>query len=307
MTRLLKARSLVARRTFLVAPLAVVAIAAAGCGGSSASSTANPTELIKAGNVALKGAHTVGFDVKLSLDLNGQLNAPQAATVFNGPVTVELKGHAAQAENGKPAAFDATFAVDTSAATINGELLSADGKTGYIKIPALLGDTWESFPISQHASDSSPMGVTPTKLDSQLKGLNPENWLKNVSVTSSDGNDTVSADLDPAKMVSDIVTLSNGKISASDQKQLDQVKGAINVAHGSVSYDQSSHLPSSASAELTVTVPKALATEASGLTGFDFKIDATFDDWNQAVNVEAPSSSKPLDLSGLNNMFSNGL
>ncbi len=27
------------------------------------------------------------------------------------------------------------------------------------------------------------------------------------------------------------------------------------------------------------------------------KIDANFDDWNQPVNVTAPSSSKPLDLS----------
>jgi hypothetical protein len=306
MTRLLNTRSPAGRRTLLVAPLAVVAIAAAGCGGSSASSTANPTALIKAGNVALKSAKTVGFDVKLSLDLNGQLNAPQAATVFNGPVTVELKGHSTKAENGNPAAFDATFAVDTSAATINGEVLSADGKTGYVKIPALLGDTWESFPINEHAAGPSTT-ITPTKLDSQLKGLDPQSWLKNVSVTSDSGNDTVSADLDPAKMVSDIVTLSNGKISAADQKQLDQFKGAINVAHGSVSYDQSSHLPSAASAELTVTVPKALSTEAAGLTGFDFKIDATFDDWNQAVNVQAPSSSKPLDLSGLNNMFSSGL
>ena len=39
-----------------------------------------------------------------------------------------------------------------------------------------------------------------------------------------------------------------------------------------------------------MTVPKALAGQADGLTGFDFKIDATFDDWNQDVNVTAPSS-----------------
>jgi hypothetical protein len=305
MTRLLKTRSVIARRSLLLAPLAVVAIAA-GCGGSSSASTANPSELIKAGNVALKSATTVGFDVKISLDLDGQLNAPQAANVFNGPVTVELKGHSAKGENGKPAAFDATFAVDTSAATINGEVLSADGKTGYVKVPALMGDEWESFPINEHAAGPSST-ITPTPLDSQLKGLDPESWLKNVSVTSNDGSDTVSADLDPAKMVADIVTLSNGKITPQEQTQLDQVKGAINVAHGSVSYDQSSHLPSAASAELAVTLPKVLAKEANGLTGLDFKIDATFDDWNKDVSVQAPTSSKPLDLSGLNNMFSSGL
>ena len=111
------------RRTLLLAPLAVVAIsAAAGCGGSSTASTADPTELINAGNAAVKNATSVGFDVKLSLDLNGQLNAPQAATILNGPVTVELKGHAAKSQNGSPAAFDATFTVDTSAASITGEV-----------------------------------------------------------------------------------------------------------------------------------------------------------------------------------------
>ena len=85
------------RRTLLLAPLAVVAISAAGCGGSSTASSADPTELIQAGNAAVKDATSVGFDVKLSLDLNGQLNTPQAATILNGPVTVELKGHAAKA------------------------------------------------------------------------------------------------------------------------------------------------------------------------------------------------------------------
>ena len=298
------------RRTLLLAPLAVVAISAAGCGGSSTASTADPTELINAGNAAVKNATSVGFDVKLSLDLNGQLNAPQAATILNGPVTVELKGHAAKAQNGSPAAFDATFTVDTSAASITGEVMSPDGKTGYVKIPVLLGQDWESFPINQHSSStgSGTDTIDPTgQMDKQLKGLNPQNWLKNVTVSSGDGNDTVSADLDPTKLAADIVSLSKGAISAADQKQLDELTGALDVAHGSVSYDQSTHLPSAVSAEVTVTVPKALAGQADGLTGFDFKIDATFDDWNQDVTVTAPSSSKPLDLSGLSNMFSNGM
>ena len=277
--------------------------------GRAHASTANPTELINAGNAAVKNATSVGFDVKLSLDLNGQLNAPQAATILNGPVTVELKGHAAKAQNGSPAAFDATFTVDTSAASITGEVMSPDGKTGYVKIPVLLGQDWESFPINQHSSStgSGTDTIDPTgQMDKQLKGLNPQNWLKNVTVSSGDGNDTVSADLDPTKLAADIVSLSKGAISAADQKQLDELTGALDVAHGSVSYDQSTHLPSAVSAEVTVTVPKALAGQADGLTGFDFKIDATFDDWNQDVNVTAPSSSKPLDLSGLSNMFSNG-
>ncbi len=300
------------RRTLLLAPLAVVAISAAGCGGSSTASTADPAELIKAGNAAVKDATSVGFDVKLSLDLNGQLNAPQAATIMNGPVTVELKGHAAKAQNGSPAAFDATFTVDTSAASITGEVMSPDGKTGYVKIPVLLGQDWESFPINQHSSSSSTGSGTDTidptgQMDKQLKGLNPQSWLKNVTVSSGDGNDTVSADLDPTKLAADIVSLSKGAISASDQKQLDELTGALDVAHGSVSYDQSTHLPSAVSAEVTVTVPKSLASKADGLTGFDFKVDATFNDWNQGVTVTAPSSSKPLDLSGLSSMFSNGM
>jgi hypothetical protein len=296
------------RRTLFVAPLAVIAIAAAGCGGSSSSSNADPAQLIKDGNVALKSAHSVGFDVKVSLDLNGQLSstAAPAAAMLNGPVTVELKGHASKSGDA-PSAFDTTFTVDTSGFSVKGEVLSADGKTGYVTIPALLGDGWKSFPIK--SSHTAMGGTDAQKLDlnQKLKGVDPATWLKNLVVTSSDGNDTISADLDPAKMVADIIAASNTKPTAADTKQINQLTGAINVAHGSVSYDQSSHLPSAASAEVTVTVPPSLVSKTQGVNGFDFKIDASFDDWNKDVSVTPPSSSEPLNLAKVNMLGAGGL
>jgi hypothetical protein len=297
MTRLQNIRSRINRRTLWLAPLAVVAVAASGCGSASGSSSANPTELIKAGNVALKSAHSVGFDVKLSLDTDGQLSSGGGA-MLSGPVTVELKGHAGK-DGTKPAAFDTTFSIDTSAATINGEVLSPDGKTGYVQIPALLGDGWKSFPINTSSHGQLPVGNEDSTKLSKFKGLNPADWLSNVTVTSSDGDDTVSADLDPAKIAKDVLAMMPKQATAAETKQINQLTGAVKVSHGSVSYDNSSHLPSAINGELSVTLPPALASQAQGITGFDLKVDATFSDWNEDVNVSAPSGAQPLDLTNL--------
>ncbi len=276
------------RRAVWAAPLAAVVLAA-GCGGGS---TADPAALIASGKAALKTAHSAGFDVKLSLQTQGQAAAEGA--LLRGPVTIELKGHAGK--TGGTRAFDATFAVDTSAASIKGEVMSPDGKTVYLKVP-LLGDTWQSIPVS-----SAGRSVTTTRLDPKLAGLDPAKWLKNITATSGDGNDTVSADLDTAAIAATILKGLPQADAAAARKEIAQLTRAIDVAHGSVSFDSSSHLPSAFTAQLTVTVPPAMAAQAKGITGFDLQIDATFDDWNQPVEVTAPAGARPLDLSRLGSL-----
>ena len=73
----------------------------------------------------------------------------------------------------------------------------------------------------------------------------------------------------------------------------------IKTAHASASFDQSSHLPSALSAEFAVTIPADLQKDASGLTAVDFKVDATFSDWNSDFSVSAPSGATPLNAGGL--------
>ena len=49
------------------------------------------------------------------------------------------------------------------------------------------------------------------------------------------------------------------------------------------------------SAEFAVDVPAELQKDANGLTGVDFKVDATFSDWNSDFSVSAPSGATPLN------------
>jgi len=110
---------------------------------------------------------------------------------------------------------------------------------------------------------------------------------------------SVQSYLDIAKIISDVASASNSPISAKDQKQLDELAGAVKTAHGSESFDHSTHLPTALSAELAFDVPADLQKDSNGLTGLDIKVDATFSDWNSDFTVKAPSGATPLDSGGL--------
>jgi hypothetical protein len=279
-----------------IAAVGILAVAATGCGSASGSSggAAQAAAVVKAGQKALKGANAVGFDVKATVNLQGSLQGVNSAqgALLNGPLTLELKGHAQK--TGSTGVFDTTFSLGSGALAVNGEIMSPNGKTVYIRVPMILGPGWQSMPIqsSRHAIDMKD-GKNAVKRF-QLRQFDPVNLLKNIAVTSESGTNTVSADLNVAGVIQDIVKLSHGQMTTA---QLRQFGNAIQVAHGSVSYDSSSHLPSAAHLEIAVQVPAKFQKASKGLTGADVKIDASFDDWNQAVHVTAPSSSKPLDLS----------
>ncbi len=86
--------------------------------------------------------------------------------------------------------------------------------------------------------------------------FNPLTLLKNVTVTSGSGTDTVSADLNVAGLVRGIAKMSHGQVPAGALRQLN---GVIQVAHGSVSYDSSTHLPAAAHLEVSVHVPASIS------------------------------------------------
>jgi hypothetical protein len=118
-------------------------------------------------------------------------------------------------------------------------------------------------------------------------------------VSTSDDTDTIAADLDIARIIADAASASDSPISAKDQKQLDEIAGAVKTAHASESFDHSTHLPTAVSAEFAFDVPADLQKDANGLTAFDIKVDATFSDWNEDFSVTAPSGATPLDQGGL--------
>ena len=169
-------------------------------------------------------------------------------------------------------------------------------------MPTLLGPGWKSIDISKQTSSSMGGSDSSTNkgLD-QLKalGVDPTKWLKNLSVSTSGSTDTIAADLDVAALIADISSISKSPITPKEQKQLDEVVSGVKTAHASASFDQSSHLPSALSAEFAVTIPADLQKDASGLTAVDFKVDATFSDWNSDFSVSAPSGATPLNAGGL--------
>ncbi|MGH3073404.1 MAG: hypothetical protein ACRDQC_00670 [Gaiellales bacterium] len=295
----------------VLALLLVTVLTAAACGGGSSgsgsgsggsSSGQSAADLLKASQDALKGAKSASFDVTVSLKLDGNLQGAGAgAALLQGPLSLSLKGQAGTADAGT-GKFDIHFALNFTGGSFSGEALSPDGKTAYIQMPTLLGPGWKSIDISKQTSSSmgGSDGSTNRGLD-QLKalGVDPTKWLKNLSVSTSGSNDTIAADLDVAALVADISSISKSPITPKEQKQLDEVVSGIKTAHASASFDQSSHLPSALSAEFAVDIPADLQKDASGLTAVDFKVDATFSDWNADFSVTAPSGATPLNAGGL--------
>jgi hypothetical protein len=278
-----------------------------GSGGSSGGasvSTATAAGVLKDASAATKDATSAGFDAKLGIRIGGNLaGAGAGAMMLQGPLTLELKGHAGKATGGK-AKFDVDFALNYTGGSFTGEALSPDGKTLYLKMPLLMGPGWHSLPLNtlgSNATGSSSSGSSNSQGLEALKaaGVDPSMWLKNLSLSSADGQDTISADLDFPKLVADMSRMSQSGITAKDRLQLARIERAIKTAHGSLSFDSSSHLPSEEKIDFAMDVPPSLQTQASGLKSLALNLDVKFSDWNQDFSVKAPSGATPFNSAGL--------
>jgi hypothetical protein len=294
----------------VLALLLVTLLAAAACGGGSSGSGGSSgggsgqmsaTDLLKASRQALKDAKSASFELTVALKLDGNLQGAGAgAALLQGPLSLSLKGQAGKADGNGAGKFDVHFALNFTGGSFSGEALSPDGKTAYIQMPTLLGPGWKSIDISKETSPSGSSGSSNKSLD-QLKalGLDPAKWLKNLDVSTSDSTDTISADLDIARIITDATSVSDSPITPKDRKQLDEVVSGVKTAHGSESFDHSTHLPSALSAEFAIDIPADMQKDANGLTGLDVKVDAKFSDWNSDFTVNTPSGATPLDSGGL--------
>ncbi len=298
----------------LVLLLAVAALVA-GCGSSSGSgsggsstggssvSTATAASVLDAASAATKDATSAAFDAKLGIKLGGNLAGVGAgAALLHGPLTLELKGHAGKATGGT-AKFDVNFALNYTGGSLTGEALSPDGKTLYVKLPLVMGPGWHSLPLSGLTSraGSSPSGSSKSGGLDALKaaGLDPSQWLKNLSLSTSGGQDTISADVDFAKLFADVSKVSQSGITAKDKVQMAQLEQAIKTAHGSLSFDSSTHLPTNENIQFAMDVPPSLQSQTSGLKDIALNLNITFSDWNQDFTVTAPAGATPLNSSGL--------
>jgi hypothetical protein len=289
---------------------------AAGCGsgsgsgsggsssGGSSVSTATAQGVLKDASAATKDATSAGFDAKLGIRIGGNLaGAGAGAAMLQGPLSLELKGHAGKAAGGK-GKFDVDFAINYTGGSLTGEALSPDGKTLYVKMPLFMGPGWHSLPLntlSSSATGSSSSGSSNSQgLDAlNAAGVDPSMWLKNLSLSNADGQDTISADLDFAKLVADISKMSQSGITPKDRLQLARVERAITTAHGSLSFDSSSHLPTEEKIDFAMDVPPSLQTQASGVKSLALNLDVKFSDWNQDFSVKAPSGATPFNSAGL--------
>ena len=289
---------------------------AAGCGsgsgsgsggstsGGSSVSTATASGVLKDASAATKDATSAGFDAKLGIRVGGNLaGAGAGAALLQGPLTLEFKGHAGKAGGGK-GKFDVDFAVNYTGGSLTGEALSPDGKTLYVKMPLLMGPGWHSLPLntlSSGATGGSSSGSSNNQSLDALKaaGVNPSMWLKNLSLSSAEGQDTISADVDFAKLFSDFTKMSQTGITPKDKLQLLKVERAIQTAHGSLSFDSSSHLPTEEKLDFAMDVPASLQSQASGLKSIALNLDIKFSDWNQDFSVKAPAGATPFNSAGL--------
>jgi hypothetical protein len=298
--------------------LLTVAAVAAGCGSSSSSgsggsssggsssvSTNTAAEVLAAASTATKGATSAAFDAKLGVTVRGNLAAAgSGAALLRGPITLNFKGHAGKGTNGK-AKFDVNFAFNYTGGSITGQALSPDGKVLYLQLPALMGPGWHSMPLSSVSSAGSSNSTTSGGLAAlKAPGLDPSKWLKNLSLSTSGGQDTISADLNLPALISSIEKASaskagGGTAPAKTQGQLAQLEKAITTAHGSLSFDSSTHFPTDESFQFAMTVPPSLSRSASGLKALALTLDIKFSDWNKDFTVTAPKGATPLNTGGL--------
>jgi hypothetical protein len=297
-------------------PLIAAAALVAGCGsgsgsgsggsssGGSSVSTQTAAGVLKDASAATKDATSAGFDARIGIKLGGDLaGAGAGAALLQGPLTLELKGHAGKATGGK-GKFDVDFAVNYTGGSLSGEALSPDGRTLYVKMPLLMGPGWHSLPLNTQGSSaagSSSSGSSNSESLEALKaaGADPSMWLKNLSLSNSGGQDTISADVDFAKLVTDLSKMSQSGITAKDKLQLRQVERAIKTAHGSLSFDSASHLPTEEKLDFAMDIPRSLQGQASGLTSLGLNLDVKFSDWNQDFTVKAPAGATPFNSAGL--------
>jgi hypothetical protein len=289
-------------------PVLLVAALVAGCGSASGSgssgsggSPGSAAGILAAAQSAAKGATAASFDATVGLKVTGNLKgAGSGAAMLQGPIKLELKGEAGKASDGKPK-FDVHFALNVTGGSFSGEALSPDGKTLYVQLPAILGAGWRSVPMSSASSAGGSAGTGSNGSLAKLKaaGLDPRTWLKNESVQSSGGQDTISADLNLPAVFADIAKVSTTPITAKERTQMRQLEQAVTTAHGSLSFDSSTHLPSDEAIQFAMTVPKALAKQAAGLKSLSVDFDVKFSNWNKDFSVSRPSGAKPLNTAGL--------
>jgi len=292
-----------------------VAAVAAGCGssagsssssggstsgGSSSVSTDTAAGVLAAASAATKDATSAAFDAKLGVTVSGNLQGAGAgAALLRGPITFDFKGHAGKGTNGKPK-FDVHFAFNYTGGSFTGEALTPDGKTLYLQLPALMGPGWHSVPLQSLSSAGQSNSTTSGGLQAlKAEGLDPSKWLKNLSLSTSGGEDTISADLDLEAVFADIAKFGKSGLTAKDKAQMNQVVQAVKKAHGSLSFDSSTHLPTNESLQFAMEVPPSLSSQASGLKGISLNLDIKFSDWNKDFTVTAPSGATPLNTGGL--------
>ncbi len=274
-------------------------------GGSSSVSTNSAAGILAAAGASTKNATSAAFDAKLGVTVGGNLQGAGAgAALLRGPLTFEFKGHAGSAGAGK-SKFDVNFALNYTGGSFTGEALSPDGKTLYLQLPALMGPGWKSLPMTglTQAGSSGSSGSTTSGGLNALKaaGLDPSKLLKNLTLSTSGGQDTISADVDLAAVVAAVEKAgkSTAGLTAKNQAQIAQLEKAITKAHGSLSFDSSTHLPTDEQLQFAMTVPPSLSSTASGLKSLALNLDIKFSDWNTDFTVTAPKGATPLNTGGL--------
>jgi hypothetical protein len=276
--------------------------AASTSGGSTVSATSAAAVLAAAGKSA-KQATSVAFDATLGVKVGGNLQGSGAAgaALLNGPLKFEFKGHAGSAGGGKPK-FDITFAFNYPGGSFTGRALSPNGKVIYLQLPALMGPGWKSLSMAGvthvgSAGSSTTGGLSALKAE----GLDPSKLLKNLTMTTANGQDTISADVDVAAVFAAVAKVEKGQgaITVKDQRMIARLEKAVTRAHGSLSFDSSTHLPTNEQMQFAMTVPPSLSASAKGLKSIALNLDVKFSDWNQSFLVAAPKGATPLNAGGL--------
>ena len=291
-----------------IAMIAAAVAVAAGCGNSSSSTSSagsqSPAVVLSQASAAAKKQSSVGFNIKLQVQLHGTLkNAGSAAMFLHGPLGLALSGHTTNGGAGTPTKADIHFVVNFTGGAVSGEVRAPGGKTAYITAPTLLGPGWHSFPISS-ASKLGAGGATGGS--SMLKTINPAHLLGNLKVTTSGDTDTVSGQVQVRRLLTTVLPLAGSSVTGAERAQLSAVASSFKTAQGSLSVDRSTHLPSAFNAQLKLVFAHVLSQSMDGLQGFDLNVTSTFSDWGKSFTVTAPPNATPLQLNGLGSAISSG-
>jgi hypothetical protein len=285
------------RAVALLAAVLATAAAVAGCGSSSAGSTAGANRLL-ADTFSAGGTHVHSGNLTIALDVRAT-----GFPTFKGPLAVRLSGPFDSGKKGTPPKFDFDLDFTGPGSKIAAGAVST-GTHGYLKLGG------HAYVVPQSSFRRLGSGVSNKGAGITLKslGIDPRHWVKDVrTVGEADlgGTRTVhlSAGIDPPRLLKDLGAvfgtagafgLGTNAQGGLDAATRDKIAHSIDHAHVDIWTGKSDHVLRRLALDVRFDVPAKLRPKGTSVQNGELRLDLTLAGVNQPQPIGPPANPLPL-------------